>query len=1211
MHLTARMAWHDNNWNGTVCNNPELNTYCTGAHSLLSGRIEKLKNTHLEQTHKGEAVAEAFTPNAVPPCYWSINAFSQQGFEVEHGHAFDSIKHTIPDEVKPYSVFTWPFKLSFNHSDDKKKAQGNYPAGLDQRIDDFINKFTPGQSIIFFYANYDNPVSADEMKYLLVGCSVISELPSPQHFPLTEKELSDIRESKKGKHKMKNFPTMNWSLQFTHNPENLVLLPYREYIRYAEENPEDEEKLHEIKVIIEEESLVRGFKYVAMDIDDDKCLYLLYKLRKSIKKIQEHEQQIISATLAEEEQRVADLINIVWQKRGIYPALGKILTPFFDDDEDLAQEIAQAIIKITDRRKDLLNVFQDIMKEDIPDELEDIEDDLFDLADSRLFRKNVTGLAKLSLFNLTQHQISKIISDTALLAQVANNPYILYESYEAVEDDLDQPNMQDEPIDVYKIDIGMIPDRKFVKRHRGLQNLREDSPERVRSVIINYLWKIGELGHCYDHTDNILDEIREYPLIYKNDITIDEQALINLDSDYKSHFLEKLYFEEQDGKRYFYLKLIQTAEVQVKKLIEMLVARPDHASTEFDEDTYILESLDSDHLKGTITSEDEDLFIDERKQLYQNVFKKSLFLLTGKPGAGKTHEVNTVIKHIENCNEDILILAPTGKAALRLTELLKENNPDSDLTARTIDRYIYQNGFGWAADNLEKLAEIPDKDKLVVENLIIDECSMIDLIKLKILLSTISFNDSYPKRIFLVGDENPLPPIGFGKPFHDIINYIISTPTLIDQHYINLRSNCRQENDKKILHLAEAFTDKKRYYEEALDMLEEEGQVSDGLFIHKWRNQDELNALINDCLATLFNLELNSQTQELETDPEKLNALFGLYKNGFVNNQNYQFKEHLKLDNFQLLSPYRAGYYGTLGVNQLIQTGYRSRKKYSSKNSNFYHSDKIIRLYNWYWGWGTNRQLILSNGSIGVVNGENTKRRYYFKDLDKPRYSVDNEEHFDLAYAITVHKSQGSDFKNVFLVVPQKYSLLSKELIYTALTRSRYRLFLFIQEGEENLLKRARNISHLIHRNTAIFTKPQDNRRPLYPDPNKKPVKSRIEYIIYRSLQKSGLNFEYEQLLKLKERHYNIHPDFAIKLKNGRTIYWEHLGMLDTQKYYQDWQRRKKDYADHRLFDNLITTDDLNGINQQKIDSLIEDIRKDQLKATDGNKFSNHHYELY
>ena len=245
MHLTVRMAWHDNVWDGNVCQDPKANTYCSGAHSLLSGRIEKKKNVVLEQEKKGKPVSGQFSPNSVPPCFWSINAFGDEGFKVEHHHAFSSKDRpipTIPDDVKPYSVFTWPFKLSFIHSLTNQKKHGSYPPDLEKRIETFIQSFSPRKSIIFFYANYDNPVSADEMKYLLVGCSLISELPEPKHFPFTKEELSEWRKSGKkvdgGALKMKNFPSINWALQFTHDPDHAVMLPYKEYVKYAEEHPE-------------------------------------------------------------------------------------------------------------------------------------------------------------------------------------------------------------------------------------------------------------------------------------------------------------------------------------------------------------------------------------------------------------------------------------------------------------------------------------------------------------------------------------------------------------------------------------------------------------------------------------------------------------------------------------------------------------------------------------------------------------------------------------------------------------------------------------------------------------------------------------------------------------------------------------------------------------------------------------------------------------
>lgn len=89
---------------------------------------------------------------------------------------------------------------------------------------------------------------------------------------------------------------------------------------------------------------------------------------------------------------------------------------------------------------------------------------------------------------------------------------------------------------------------------------------------------------------------------------------------------------------------------------------------------------------------------------------------------------------------------------------------------------------------------------------------------------------------------------------------------------------------------------------------------------------------------------------------------------------------------------------------------------------------------------------------------------HYFRDADFVLNWIDEEEQFDLAYSVTVHRSQGSDFNNVFLLIPGKLNILNKELIYTALTRSKQRLFLFIYDEKENLLVKSKGISAILTR---------------------------------------------------------------------------------------------------------------------------------------------------
>lgn len=116
-HFTLRVAWHDNMWNGTVCNEPEKNIFCNGFHSLLSDRIrrEKEKIIGLENQYAGQPVSKMIEETGqFPPCYWSINAFGTKGLEIEHYNpAAREVLNPIKDSLPPYSMFSWPFAFSF------------------------------------------------------------------------------------------------------------------------------------------------------------------------------------------------------------------------------------------------------------------------------------------------------------------------------------------------------------------------------------------------------------------------------------------------------------------------------------------------------------------------------------------------------------------------------------------------------------------------------------------------------------------------------------------------------------------------------------------------------------------------------------------------------------------------------------------------------------------------------------------------------------------------------------------------------------------------------------------------------------------------------------------------------------------------------------------------------------------------------------------
>jgi hypothetical protein len=1213
------MAWHDNWWKGKICKNPEENVYCVGSHSLLSARLERNRDTEIEKKHSLTKIDKI--PGYLPPCYWSCNAFSDTSCEIVHVHPFQRYKNKkIKETMKPYSVFTWPFRLSFNHSRAKKALYGSYPPDLEKRIKNFISKFND-KSIIFFYLNYDNPISGDEYKYALVGCSVLKKIEKTHDFPFSDEELEEIRSLPD----MQHFPKINWAIQFVHDFENYgVILPYHKYLDEKEKDPTKQKLLNEMKVLIEEKSIVPSFKYVAADIDDDTCLYLLYKIKKSINIVQKHK----LCDVSRQKRIIDELIQKCWEKRGLYPSLGTIIdivSKIPENHESIGAKIISAIQKHENKKVDLLEfVFEKIFNEDakIPEYLEDFNEQILK-ARKRMkivFPRKVALLKKLSLFQLTRFQLENIIDlepssfkKELKPSMIANNPYLLCENYISEAPDLDEEIIRDFPIDFFKIDIGMFPDSRYlkrsgIKRNLELQNLIPESPERIRPLIVDYLYSLENRGDCYCSLEEVFNYILEYPLFYEEKLQIDKELLVDPEGEYYKHFQERLTIINNEDQFFFYLNEVKRSEELVQSVVVKLLGRDEHGVEFYNIDKIV--QKEAKELKERIKDFDSVQFVKERTKLLSKVLKKSFYVISGKPGSGKTYVLRPIVERLHTLGEGVLLLAPTGKASLRLKQLT------GDKDAQTIDLFLYKNGYGGYLENYEDILLDPPKKKFLLANLIIDESSMVDLQKLAVLFSVMEIEKI--KRIIMVGDENQLPPIGFGRPYYDIIQFIKSKDEYRDENYIRLKTNCRQELDQTVLDLADVFALQNKYYEPLFEKISKEGQLSRGFHVSLWKNKEELLKKIDEKLSDIFSTE----NIPSGTNSERVNMLFGCYENGHVKKDAIWT---LKLDRFQILSPYRTGIFGTLGLNGYIKCEYRSENPLDgliNPPSVFNHADKIIRINNWYRHerYGRGRTLFLANGSIGIINNKKKRYstgrmfRYYFIDKDKPFNLRDDDENFELAYAITIHKSQGSDFKNVFLVIPRKQTLLSKELLYTALTRSTHRVYLFLEKSEDtNPLELAKKRSAILSRNTSIFMLPEDYKKIYEPEKNVF-VKSKIEYIIYKALVKARdlglLNFTYEQELSLSNRNYVIHPDFTIQV-GDRTYYWEHLGELDLEDYYGKWQERKGDYSLNGYYENLITTDDLGGVKEEIIEALIKDIVNGTLKTSKPERFSKHHYQLY
>lgn len=175
IHLTARLAWHDDGWNGRVCRKPAENTYCVGCYSYPGDMVAEGRDLEWEKAHAGEPID---TGEHISPCIYSGNAFGAKQLT-----AFAAPPAFFRDDTQirkwklpAASVCVWPYEEMY--ADDLKKQGGGYDNDERRaRAQAFFQQLQKDQSLVFYYANYSNPMSEDEVqRYLLAGVSRIKDI---------------------------------------------------------------------------------------------------------------------------------------------------------------------------------------------------------------------------------------------------------------------------------------------------------------------------------------------------------------------------------------------------------------------------------------------------------------------------------------------------------------------------------------------------------------------------------------------------------------------------------------------------------------------------------------------------------------------------------------------------------------------------------------------------------------------------------------------------------------------------------------------------------------------------------------------------------------------------------------------------------------------------------------------------------------------------
>jgi hypothetical protein len=463
-------------------------------------------------------------------------------------------------------------------------------------------------------------------------------------------------------------------------------------------------------------------------------------------------------------------------------------------------------------------------------------------------------------------------------------------------------------------------------------------------------------------------------------------------------------------------------------------------------------------------------------------------------------------------------------------------------------------------------------------------------------------------RIILVGDPNQLPPIGAGRPFADLVGFLelAKGSTKVNRAELagalsRLTVEVRSANKAGFsdsLRLASWFTREPQLpdADRVLSDLELGSPLND-LDVCLWQTPDQLREKLVEQIQKCLSLSGPG-------DVAGFNRALG-----FDNENRVKLDEPGGAENFQILSPVRLHPHGTYELNRLIQRMFRKTELDDAANPNKYWSrsfgdeqivlrDKVIQIRNqtregYHGGTKEKPEVYLANGEIGLVASQNNRYinvafarhswlTFGYGDWDFSKGGAPLE----LAYALTVHKSQGSEFATVFVVLPKNCKPISRELLYTAVTRSRSKLVLLIEGQDVGMLydlSRPEK-SETIRRNTNLFVSAVRERMDVWPyaeylihrTERGDLVRSKSELVIANKLFQLRIDYHYERPLEGDTQPGRLRPDFSFIDAAGDLVLWEHLGLMSRPGYRSGWQWKLNWYKQNgfELGRNLFTTED-------------------------------------
>ena len=565
------------------------------------------------------------------------------------------------------------------------------------------------------------------------------------------------------------------------------------------------------------------------------------------------------------------------------------------------------------------------------------------------------------------------------IAEIEANPYILIDISRGV--DFKQ-------IDQMAIELGV----------------EKENQKRVKSGIKYALIKITYNGHCCTLKENLIEYVKN--LLNVNEAII-EDGIINLKVN------NEIIVEDRDEEKWIYLYSFYNAENKIAQNILGL-------------DRYKnVKKVSNIEKELKLVEERTDILLSEKqKEAIRAINDNNVTIITGGPGTGKTTIIKSIIEIYKQKKYKIVLCAPTGRAAKRMTETTGE---EASTLHRLLEIGKVDEESLFKKDNEYQGAPI-DGDIIIV-----DEVSMVDMFIMSYLLDCIYKGT----KLILVGDCDQLPSVGPGSVLKDLISSEKITTVHLDKIF-------RQAAKSKIIVNAHRVNSGKKFISK--DDKEMEKESKQDFFFIKENNQEKvLKQVLSLCNGRL--------------------KKFG----------DYDFFESI-----QVLSPTKKGMLGTKEMNKALQEELNPhREGETEKNSMgaiFRIGDRVMQIknnYDIYWEKKENSEVEVGNG---VFNGEtgtilniNEKEKNICVKFDDDKYvwyEFNDLEQIEHSYCITIHKAQGSEFDVVIMIVPQAAPmLLTRNLLYTGLTRAKK---LLIVIGNERVVDYMINNVDSKKRNTGL-----------------------------------------------------------------------------------------------------------------------------------------------